>query len=58
MQNQLRDYLSLARSFEHGDWSAIKRHSAKLALDQRMLHSIYNEAIKWAGAMTRSIRQP
>lgn len=57
MQSQLRDYLSMARAFEFGDWSGVKRHAAKLALDQRMLHSFYNESIKWGASMTGSIRR-
>lgn len=52
----LRDYLVVARAFEYGDWKGVKHHSAKLELNQHMLHSFYNESIKWGSAMTRSIR--
>ncbi len=55
-QNQLCEYLSLARAFEHGNWASVKRLGAKLELDQRMLHSFYNEALKWGSAMSRSIK--
>lgn len=56
MKSQLRDYLSLARAFEYGDWGAVKRHAKKLELDQRLLHSFYNESIKWGASMARSIK--
>ncbi|GAA6182983.1 MULTISPECIES: HDOD domain-containing protein [Alteromonadaceae] len=56
IEGQLRDYLVVARAFEYGDWNGVTHHSTKLELDQDMLHSFYNESIKWASAMTRSIR--
>ena len=56
MKSQLRDYLSLARAFEYGDWGAVKRHAAKLQLNQLVLHGYYNESIKWGASMTRSIK--
>lgn len=56
MNNNLKDYLSLARAFEYGDWNGVKRHSAKVKLDQKMLHSFYNESIKWGHSMVKSIK--
>ncbi|GAA0854526.1 EAL and HDOD domain-containing protein [Aliiglaciecola litoralis] len=55
MKSQLRDYLSLARAFEYADWEGVKRHAKGLELDQRLLHSFYNESIKWGASMARSI---
>ncbi|MDO6692367.1 HDOD domain-containing protein [Aliiglaciecola sp. 3_MG-2023] len=57
VNGQLRDYLVVARAFEYGDWKGVSHHSTKLELDQDMLHSFYNESIKWASALASSIRQ-
>ncbi len=56
MQNNLLTYLALARAFENGDWDKVKLLSKKVELDQRTLHSFYNESIKWGKAMTLSIK--
>lgn len=56
MQNNLLNYLALARAFENGDWRRVKLLSQKIELDQRTLHSFYNESIKWGKAMTLSIK--
>lgn len=56
-KNQLNTYLNLARSFEHGDWAGVKRHCGKLELDQKTMHSFYNESIKWGSAMVRSTQK-
>lgn len=52
--NQLNDYLSLVNAFEQANWANIKKFSNKLDVNQRMMHSFYNEAIKWGNAMKRS----
>lgn len=53
-QNILKDYLALVQAFEKANWNGIKRLSAKLKVEQRILHSFYNEAIKWGNAMKHS----
>ena len=57
MQSSLRDYLGLARAFENAHWENVKRITAKLNLQQQMVHSFYNESIKWGTSMTQSIRK-
>ncbi|MCV2884291.1 HDOD domain-containing protein [Aestuariibacter sp. AA17] len=57
IENTLKIYLSLARAFEEGNWSSVKRLSTKLNLDQRLIHSFYNESIKWSYAMTNAIKK-
>ncbi|WJG09132.1 HDOD domain-containing protein [Aliiglaciecola sp. LCG003] len=57
IESQLRDYLSLARAFEYTDWKGVKQLATKLELDQRLLHSFYNEAMNWGASMTDSIKK-
>lgn len=55
IENVLKDYLTLARALENANWSSVKKLSLRLELDQRMVHSFYNESIKWGRAMTNSV---
>ena len=55
MENALRDYLAIARAFENVHWSRVKQLAQKIGLDQRILHSFFNESIKWASSMTQSV---
>lgn len=55
MESALRDYLAIARAFENVNWSQVKLLAKKIEMDQRLLHSFYNESIKWASSMTQSI---
>lgn len=54
-QSELRSFLALARAFEYGEWPRVKKISAELELDQRLLHHFYNESIKWGHAMVNSV---
>ncbi len=44
----LRNCLTLAQFFERAKWSGIQQFSTKYDIKQSLLHSYYNEAIKWA----------
>ncbi len=55
MENALKDYLAIARAFENANWSRVKQLSQKINTDQRILHSFYNESLKWASSMTQSV---
>lgn len=50
----LKQYLALAIALERANWAKVKRLAAQLKLDQRMLHSFYNESLKWGLAMAQS----
>lgn len=47
----LRNCLTLTQYFERAKWAGIQQFSAKYDLKQSLLHSYYNEAIKWAKHM-------
>lgn len=55
MENALREYLGIARAFENANWGKVKLLSGKISIDQRILHSFYNESIKWGSAMSQSL---
>ena len=44
----LRHCLTLAQFFERAKWAGIQQFAAKYNIKQSLLHSYYNEAIKWA----------
>ncbi|GFD69065.1 histidine kinase [Alteromonas sp. KUL156] len=44
----LRHCLTLVQLFERAKWAGIQQFAAKYAISQDLLHSYYNEAIKWA----------
>jgi len=44
----LRHCLTLVQFFERAKWAGIQQFAAKYAISQDLLHSYYNEAIKWA----------
>lgn len=46
--NVLRECLVLSTQFETARWTSIKQFAAKHGISQSLLHSYYNEAIKWA----------
>jgi EAL and modified HD-GYP domain-containing signal transduction protein len=54
-QNELSVYLMLVRAFESGNWLKVIRISKILELDQKLLHSLFNEAILWGNGVRRSI---
>jgi EAL and modified HD-GYP domain-containing signal transduction protein len=54
-QNNLTVYLMLARAFESGNWLKVIRLSKVLELEQKYLHSLFNEAVLWGNGVRRSI---
>jgi EAL and modified HD-GYP domain-containing signal transduction protein len=54
-QNDLSVYLMLVRAFESGNWLKVIRISKMLEIDQKLLHSLFNEAILWGNGVRRSI---
>lgn len=56
IQNQLREFLSLARSCEYGVWTRIDEHCESLQLDRNLVNDLYNQAIKWGKDMVLSLQ--
>ena len=54
-QNDLSVYLMLVKAFESGNWLKVIRISKILEIDQKTLHSLFNEAILWGNGVRRSV---
>ncbi|MEP0355461.1 MAG: EAL domain-containing protein [Paraglaciecola sp.] len=54
-QNDLSLYLLLVKAFESGNWLKVIRISKILEIDQKLLHSLFNEAILWGNGVRSSI---
>ncbi|WP_100644350.1 EAL and HDOD domain-containing protein [Alteromonas facilis] len=52
--NVLRKCVNIARAFEVGNWPAVERFSKENGIELNLIHSFYNEAIKWGQAMKQS----
>ncbi|MBT0587696.1 EAL and HDOD domain-containing protein [Alteromonas oceanisediminis] len=52
--NVLHECVVVSRAFESGNWPAIEKFSIKYKVDKNVIHSFYNEAIKWGHAMQMS----
>ena len=55
VQNELSMYLRLVKAFESGNWLKVIRISKMLEIDQKLLHSLFNEAILWGNGVSRTI---
>ena len=53
--NDLSVYLMLVKAFESGNWLKVIRISKILEVDQKLLHSLFNEAILWGNGVRKSI---
>lgn len=54
-ENELSIYLVLVRAFESGSWLKVIRIAGILEIDQKRLHSLFNEAIIWGNSVRKSI---
>jgi EAL and modified HD-GYP domain-containing signal transduction protein len=54
-ENELFYYLVLVRAFESGNWLKVIRIAKMLELDQKTLHSFFNQAILWGNGLRKSI---
>lgn len=54
-QNELALYLMLVKAFESATWLKVKRISEMLELDQKRLHSLFNQAIVWGNGVRQSM---
>ena len=55
VQNDLSVYLMLVKAFESGNWLKVIRISKILEIDQKLLHSLFNQAILWGNGIRQSI---
>lgn len=53
--NEFNHYLSLARAFESALWLNVIKQSRELNIDQKNLHSLYNQAIVWGNGVRNTI---
>ena len=54
-KNDLSVYLLLVKAFESGNWLKVIRIAGVLDVDQKRLHSLFNEAIIWGNGVRKSI---
>jgi EAL and modified HD-GYP domain-containing signal transduction protein len=54
-QNDLSVYLVLIKAFESGNWLKVIRISKILDVEQKLLHSLFNQAILWGNGVRQSI---
>jgi EAL and modified HD-GYP domain-containing signal transduction protein len=54
-QNDLSVYLVLIKAFESGNWLKVIRISKILDVEQKLLHSLFNQAILWVNGVRQSI---
>ena len=47
--------MKLVRAFEGALWMNVIRESRELNIDQKYLHSLYNQAIVWGNGVRKSI---
>ncbi|QJR81448.1 EAL domain-containing protein [Alteromonas pelagimontana] len=52
---EFNHYLTLARAFEGALWLNVIKQSRELAIDQKQLHSLYNQAIMWGNGVRNVI---
>ncbi len=55
-QNELREYLSLARACEFGIWAKIDEHCDVLQLDRNLVNGLFNQAISWGKEMVLALK--
>lgn len=54
-QNDLSVYLLLVKAFESANWLKVIRIAGMLKIDQKRLHSIFNQSILWGNGLRQSI---
>jgi EAL and modified HD-GYP domain-containing signal transduction protein len=54
-QNNLSIYLVLVKAFESGSWQKVIRIAGMLEIDQKRLHSLFNQAIVWGNSVRKSV---
>ncbi|WP_026376481.1 EAL and HDOD domain-containing protein [Aestuariibacter salexigens] len=54
-KSELSMYLALVKAFESATWLNVIRLAEALNIDQKRLHSLFNEAIVWGNSVRQSI---
>jgi c-di-GMP phosphodiesterase len=52
---RLGNVLHLVRSYEHGDWTAVRQESSALAIDGGLLGPLYLDCLTWTRTVLRAI---
>ena len=52
---EFNHYMKLVRAFEGALWMNVIRESRELNIDQKYLHSLYNQAIVWGNGVRKTI---
>lgn len=52
---ELNAYISIVKAFESAIWLTVIKQSRALDIDQKELHSLYNQAIIWGNGVRQSI---
>ncbi|WP_018984801.1 EAL and HDOD domain-containing protein [Salinimonas chungwhensis] len=52
---EFNHYMALVRAFESALWMNVIKHSRALDTDQKLLHSLYNQAIVWGNSVRNTI---
>lgn len=53
--NEFNHYITLVRAFESALWLNVVKQSRELDIDQKLLHSLYNQAIVWGNGVRNTI---
>jgi len=53
--NEFNHYITLVRAFESALWLNVVKQSKELDIDQKLLHSLYNQAIIWGNGVRNTI---
>lgn len=52
---EFNHYLTLAKAFESAIWLNVIKQSRELNIDQKHLHSLYNQAVVWGNGVRKTI---
>ena len=52
---EFNHYITLAKAFESAIWLNVIKQSKELNIDQKHLHSLYNQAVVWGNGVRKTI---
>jgi EAL and modified HD-GYP domain-containing signal transduction protein len=51
----LKNYLCMVKALESASWIRVKNIAKALDMDQRLIHSLFNDAIVWGNTMRQEV---
>ncbi|TDF35771.1 EAL domain-containing protein [Alteromonadaceae bacterium M269] len=54
-EGTLKNYLCMVKALESASWIRVKNVAKALDLDQRLIHSLFNDAIVWGNTMRETV---